>query len=74
MVKTSYGVQSTGRAIGGVLFGERGRGALAVRPGGGPVVVDGENTEASVIAVVLLRAFTNPCPGLSRGKTVPWWW
>jgi hypothetical protein len=33
---------------------------------GGPVVTDGEDTEASVIAVVTLRVlpFTNPCPAI----------
>ena len=40
-----------------------------------PVVTDGEDTEASVIAVVTLRVlpFTNPCHG-DAWESAPWWW
>jgi hypothetical protein len=35
--------------------------------GGGPVVIDGEDLEAIVIAVVLPCLLVNPCPGLAMG-------
>ena len=40
-----------------------------------PVVTDGEDTEASVIAVVTLRVlpFANPCHG-DAWESAPWWW
>ena len=40
-----------------------------------PVVTDGKDTEASVIAVVTLRVlpFANPCHG-DAWESAPWWW
>ena len=39
------------------------------------VITDGEDTEASVIAVVTLRVlpFTNPCHS-DAWESAPWWW
>ena len=35
---------------------------------GGPMVVDGEDTSATVIAVVACCLLINPCPRLCRGN------